>query len=200
MKSCVEKYSQRPRIIYEQNGKFWSPKKSSTLSVSKFKINFVILFSVLQENIYKYTVILVTISTVTYARTIPETGDIIYSSSIGNRIEANAVDVLPVLSRERRQSYQSYGDYYNDGGNDDYNNNRVNQRERQQFYANGQNNFYTDDRVDQQYAAPVAPAPSRRAPVPVPADSNKKYVYTPLFQYKETEQKHKKLFVPNLFG
>lgn len=112
----------------------------------------------------------------------------------------NAINGLPALARVRRQSYQSYSDYYNDGYND-YNNNRVNQRQRQQFYANGQNNFYTDDRVDQQYAPPVASAPSRIAPpAPVPADSNKKYVYTPLFQYKETEQKHKKLFVPNLFG
>lgn len=155
-----------------------------------------------------------TFVSMTFARTtVPQI------SSDTNEQSSNDAAVQPELNRIRRQSYQPYnGDYYNDNNNGYYdynnnnnNNNRYNQRQRyqqqlqqQQFYANGNNNYNNNGYPNQYYSsdrqdAPPPPPPSPAKQPPAPADG-KKYKYTPLFQYKETEQKHKKLFVPNLFG
>lgn len=37
-------------------------------------------------------------------------------------------------------------------------------------------------------------------PNQIDGPNGKKYKYTPLFQYKSTQSRHRKLFVPNLFG
>lgn len=72
------------------------------------------------------------------------------------------------------------------------------------YYANYYNDYYNN-----YYNRPSQPIQSR--PSADRFDSNDddsnfvvsqgtKYVYTPIFKYKSTQQKRHKLFVPNLFG
>lgn len=114
--------------------------------------------------------------------------------------ENNQLESIPgtnndqVLNRIRRQSYvpnDYYANYYNDYYNNYYNNikNGVNNRpasaDRFDGNSNSNNNYYYNN---------------NRGDDNTITTGGQKYVYTPIFQYKATHQKHQKLFVPNLFG
>lgn len=105
------------------------------------------------------------------------------------------------IYRIRRQDYSNNNNDYYDGYYD-YSN------RRNPYYYN-QYNGPSMNRFDSNpypyyssYSRPPAPAPAvTQSPILRKSDpETNKYVYTPLFQLKATEQKHHKLFVPNLFG
>lgn len=89
------------------------------------------------------------------------------------------------LIRHKREAYIVPSDYYANYYNDYY------------------NNYYNRPSSSQKVDPPSRPSADR-------FDSNEddnivvsqgtKYVYTPIFKYKSTQQKRRKLFVPNLFG
>lgn len=123
---------------------------------------------------------------------------------------------ISVGSDRRKRQYGSQDfDYYNDYYNNYYANYYASQynpnrkAEINQYY-NGNSiasAAYNPYQTYHPQALVLAPAPP---PILLPAgqadrfDANNAnkvhYVYRPVFQYKETRQKHEKLFVPNQFG
>lgn len=124
----------------------------------------------------------------------------------------NPVDIqslTPAVDRTKRQygSHHNY-DFYNKYYNDYYANYYASQyypnrkNEINQLYNSQSGSYNPYDYYYNQAAFVPAPAPPPIRPTAERFDGNNgvQYVYTPLFQYKETHQKHQKLFVPNLFG
>ena len=123
------------------------------------------------------------------ARIVPSLADrlvaIVDTSNVGDNSQQQIVP-LEQLHRVRRQSAYSndyLANYYNDYYNNYYNGNggapAPKPSSADRFDDDDSNAL--DNKQDNGF------------------DSSK-YVYTPLFQYKATHQKHHKLFVPNLFG
>lgn len=117
------------------------------------------------------------------------------------------------LVRSRRDAYivpsDYYANYYNDYYNNYYNrpsNGYVNSERPSRPSAD---RFDDGDRPSGGYVNSVRPSrPSADRFDGDDDDSSNniitsqgtKYVYTPIFKYKSTQQKRHKLFVPNLFG
>lgn len=77
------------------------------------------------------------------------------------------------------------------------------------YYSNYYNNYYNSYYNKNKNSVVYRPSSADRFDGSIDNSSSdrddntingQKYVYTPLFQYKATHQKHQKLFVPNLFG
>jgi len=108
-----------------------------------------------------------------------------------NSFESNEnTDYNNYLARNKREAYIVPNDYYANYYNDYYNN-----------YYNRPSNGYYNARPSQ-----VRPTADRFDDNNDDVNNNivtsqgVKYVYTPIFKYKSTQQKKHKLFVPNLFG
>lgn len=101
------------------------------------------------------------------------------------------------LAHESRQKRQAYDPYYN-----------YPQYQYPQSYSgySGYNDYYEPQGSSYEPESRPKPKLKPRRRQDELADSEEstkkgnKYVYQPLFQYKSTEQKRRKLFVPNLFG
>lgn len=91
------------------------------------------------------------------------------------------------LVRNKREAYIVPSDYYANYYNDYYNN-YYNRPTSGQFFGNpsrpSADRFDGNDDDSSNFVV----------------SQGTKYVYTPIFKYKSTQQKRKKLFVPNLFG
>lgn len=114
------------------------------------------------------------------------------------------------LDRQRRQTNSDYyNNYYNDYYNNYYNNLNAQNNANNNNNYNGRPNANSNGNSNSNYR------PSSADRFDGNGDSNgfssngqpqqqtingQKYVYTPLFQYKQTQGHHQKLFVPNLFG
>lgn len=135
----------------------------------------------------------------TCARSIQPSSTLTEGTHENHQIVANSGNNYDqVLNRIRRQSYVNvpndyYANYYNDYYNNYYNNiknggnNRPASADRFDSNSNAYNNYiYNNNRGDDNTIST--------------GGGGQKYVYTPIFQYKATHQKHQKLFVPNLFG
>ncbi|KAJ6642369.1 hypothetical protein Bhyg_07317 [Pseudolycoriella hygida] len=89
------------------------------------------------------------------------------------------------LLRSKRDAYIIPNDYYANYYNDYY------------------NNYYNRPTSGQNYGSPSRPSADRfdaNDDDNIVVSQGTKYVYTPIFKYKSTQQKRRKLFVPNLFG
>jgi len=89
------------------------------------------------------------------------------------------------LVRNKRAAYIVPNDYYANYYNDYY------------------NNYYNQPSNGQNYNSPSRPTADRfdgNDDDNIVVSQGTKYVYTPIFKYKSTQQKRHKLFVPNLFG
>lgn len=107
------------------------------------------------------------------------------------------------LVRNKRSAYIIPSDYYSNYYNDYYNN-YYNRPISGQNYADRYDNYNNRPSGGQNIITPVRPSADR---FDGDDDDNNfvvsqgtKYVYTPIFKYKSTQQKRHKLFVPNLFG
>lgn len=89
------------------------------------------------------------------------------------------------LVRNKRAAYIVPNDYYANYYNDYY------------------NNYYNRPSSSQNFVNPPRPTADRfdeNDDDNIVISQGTKYVYTPIFKYKSTQQKRHKLFVPNLFG
>lgn len=89
------------------------------------------------------------------------------------------------LVRNKRSAYIVPNDYYANYYNDYY------------------NNYYNRPSSSQNFVIPSRPTADRfdeNDDDNIVISQGTKYVYTPIFKYKSTQQKRHKLFVPNLFG
>ncbi|XP_037035902.1 uncharacterized protein LOC119074055 [Bradysia coprophila] len=89
------------------------------------------------------------------------------------------------LIRNKRAAYIVPSDYYANYYNDYY------------------NNYYNQPAIGQKFDTPSRPSADRfdgNDDDNIVVSQGTKYVYTPIFKYKSTQQKRRKLFVPNLFG
>lgn len=76
------------------------------------------------------------------------------------------------------------------------------------YYANYYNDYYSNyynrpSSSNDNYVRPARPSADRfddDASDNFVSSQGTKYVYTPIFKYKSTQQKKHKLFVPNLYG
>lgn len=123
-------------------------------------------------------------------------------SNVDETNNENTDDASGDLIRDKRAAYIIPNDYYSNYYNDYYNN-YYNRPAGGQNYADRYDNYYNRPTSGQNYASSFRPSADR-----FDGDDNDnvvvsqgtKYVYTPIFKYKSTQQKRHKLFVPNLFG
>lgn len=122
-----------------------------------------------------------------WARILPETtDDIVLITS--NNLQPNLLmplhfidnyDSVPVHNghRQKREAYDPYEAYY--------------------FYPKSLNQrpYYDSQSAENSYINRRDAEESNRI-----GPNGQKYKYTPLFQYKSTQSRRRKLFVPNLFG
>lgn len=119
--------------------------------------------------------------TKTYARALPSVQAVVLISPYENiDYGLSAMPYEPAAItyehhiRQRREAYDPYGAYY--------------------YYPKSLN---TANRYETAKSSLVN---RRQAEDDLITQDGNKYKYTPLFQYKSTQSKRRKLFVPNLFG
>lgn len=144
------------------------------------------------QNIYKHIAVILFVTVFTCARNIEPSSTLTEATNENRQLESNSgSNYDQVLNRIRRQSYvpnDYYANYYNDYYNNYYNSIKNGPQNRpasaDRFDGNSNNYNFNNNRGDDNTIT----------------SGGQKYVYTPIFQYKATHQKHQKLFVPNLFG
>lgn len=165
--------------------------------ISRFRQNFSFLFhtisvfsSIYLQSTMTQAILLLFILTITTVWSKPfqikPVQSVVYIIPANEHIpfaaQINAADLNTMHQRSKRSSRDPYDQYY--------------------FYPSYLNTPSSVNAPDRDYYDGGSYINRREAidPNQIDGPNGKKYKYTPLFQYKATQSRRRKLFVPNLFG